>query len=80
MKNTASAWVPLLWASALVSGCMSAQEHRASVRDDSTDRVTVGKVHREIKVGMSGAQVAEILDSPDRGTGGLRQGYRRNPA
>jgi outer membrane protein assembly factor BamE (lipoprotein component of BamABCDE complex) len=44
---------------------MSAQEHRANVRDDSTDRVTVGKVQREIKVGMSSAQVAEILGSPN---------------
>jgi outer membrane protein assembly factor BamE (lipoprotein component of BamABCDE complex) len=44
---------------------MTAAEHRADVRDDATDRVTVGRVQREIKVGMSGAQVAEVLGSPN---------------
>lgn len=31
----------------------------------TTDRITVGKVQREIKVGMSTAQVIEILGSPN---------------
>jgi outer membrane protein assembly factor BamE (lipoprotein component of BamABCDE complex) len=49
----------------LVSGCMSAGQHKAAVRDDSTDRVTVGNVQREIRVGMSGAEVAQVLGSPN---------------
>jgi len=48
-----------------LSGCMTAAEHRTSVQDNSTDRVTVGKVQKEIRVGMSGAQVATILGSPN---------------
>jgi outer membrane protein assembly factor BamE (lipoprotein component of BamABCDE complex) len=54
----------LLVAMAL-GGCMSASEHRASVQDNSTDRVTVGKVQKEIRVGMSGAEVAQVLGSPN---------------
>lgn len=49
----------------VLSGCMSAGEHRAAVRDDTGDRVTAGKVQKEIRVGMSGGQVAEILGSPN---------------
>ncbi len=49
----------------LMSGCMTAQEHREAVQDDSSDRVTVGNVQREIKLGMSGADVAKVLGSPN---------------
>jgi outer membrane protein assembly factor BamE (lipoprotein component of BamABCDE complex) len=48
-----------------VSGCMSAAQHRADVQDNSTDRVTVGTVQKEIKVGMSGAEVAAALGAPN---------------
>jgi outer membrane protein assembly factor BamE (lipoprotein component of BamABCDE complex) len=44
---------------------MTAAQHRESVQDNSTDRVTVGKVQREIRVGMSGADVAQVLGSPN---------------
>ncbi len=50
---------------ALVTGCQSAAFHRQQVQDDSTDRVTVGKVQKEIRIGMSGADVAEVLGSPN---------------
>ena len=46
-------------------GCMTASEHRADVRDDTGDRITVGKVQREVKVGMSSSAIAEILGSPN---------------
>ena len=49
----------------LLSGCMTAQEHREAVQDDSSDRVTVGNVQREIKLEMSGADVAKVLGSPN---------------
>ncbi|GAB4389089.1 MAG: hypothetical protein Kow0025_12260 [Thermodesulfovibrionales bacterium] len=51
---------------ALLSGCMSASQHAAEVRRGTEgDRLTVGKVQREIRTGMSGAEVAEVLGSPN---------------
>ncbi len=44
---------------------MSAQKHRDSIRDDSGDRISVGKVQRSVKVGMSSAAVIETLGSPN---------------
>ena len=44
---------------------MSAKKHKADVQDDSTDRVTVGVVQKEIRVGMSGSEVAQVLGSPN---------------
>lgn len=58
-------WLVALFTTLVLGGCASAPQHRADVRDDSTDRVTVGKVQREVRVGMSGAQVAEVLGSPN---------------
>jgi outer membrane protein assembly factor BamE (lipoprotein component of BamABCDE complex) len=49
----------------VISGCASAGMHRQKVQDDSGDRITVGKVQREIKKGMSSSQVAERLGSPN---------------
>jgi len=49
----------------LLTGCMTAGQHRAAVRDDTADRLTAGKVQREIHVGMSGGQVSEILGAPN---------------
>jgi outer membrane protein assembly factor BamE (lipoprotein component of BamABCDE complex) len=46
-------------------GCMSASEHRAEVNNPTNDRVTVGTVQKEIRVGMSGAEVATVLGSPN---------------
>ena len=50
---------------ALVTGCQSAAVHKQQVQDDSSDRVTVGKVQKEIRTGMSGAEVAQVLGSPN---------------
>ncbi|SFL28895.1 hypothetical protein SAMN05216302_10545 [Nitrosomonas aestuarii] len=49
----------------LFSGCQSAGTHRAAATDNSSDRMTVGKVQREIRVGMSNAEVAQVLGSPN---------------
>lgn len=48
-------------------GCQSPQEHAANVRaaQEAGDRLTVGTVQREIRVGMSGAEVAQVLGSPN---------------
>jgi outer membrane protein assembly factor BamE (lipoprotein component of BamABCDE complex) len=48
----------------LLSGCMSAGEHRAAVQGEG-DKLTVGTVQREIKVGMTGADVARVLGAPN---------------
>lgn len=49
----------------LLGGCMSASQHRQDVQDDTGDRVTVGTVQKEIRIGMSGAEVAAALGSPN---------------
>ena len=49
-----------------VTGCQSAAQHLEDVRAaDSEKTLSVGKVQREIKVGMTGGQVAEVLGSPN---------------
>src|SRR4030067_863582 len=51
---------------ALMSGCMSASEHASKVQEGlQGDRLTVGTVQREIRIGMSGAEVAQVLGSPN---------------
>ncbi|HSM31561.1 MAG TPA: hypothetical protein VK854_12755 [Woeseiaceae bacterium] len=55
----------LLVAASLVLSACSATRHRAEVQDDTIDRVTVGTVQREIRVGMPSAEVASILGAPN---------------
>lgn len=56
----------LMVAVLLVSfGCQTASKHREAVRDDSTDKLTVGTVQKEIRVGMSSADVVGVLGSPN---------------
>lgn len=47
------------------SGCSSAGQHRAAVRDDTADRISAGTVQREIHNGMTSAEVVSILGSPN---------------
>lgn len=49
----------------LVFGCASASDHRADVQDPVGDELTVGTVQREVRVGMSGGEVAGVLGSPN---------------
>ena len=49
----------------ILSGCATANLHRQRVQDNTGERITVGKVQREIRVGMSSAKVAEILGAPN---------------
>jgi len=57
----------LLFAVAVLSmtGCMSASSHRADVDQASGANLTVGTVQKEIRIGMSGAEVAGALGSPN---------------
>jgi outer membrane protein assembly factor BamE (lipoprotein component of BamABCDE complex) len=49
----------------LCVACTSVAQHRKEVRNDDADRLSVGKVQREIRVGMSSAEVVEVLGSPN---------------
>lgn len=60
MKNLA--WLLMVL---LAAGCGSASYHRSQVQDNSADSLTVGKVQREIRMGMSSAAVVEVLGSPN---------------
>lgn len=48
-----------------LSGCVTAAQNKAEVQNNSSDRMTVGKAEREIRVGMTNAEVAEVLGSPN---------------
>ena len=47
------------------AGCSTAPQHRADVQDESMDRVTVGVVQKEIRIGMPGSAVIESIGSPN---------------
>ncbi len=49
----------------LLAACQTAQQHAAGVQQAQGDNLTVGKVQSEIRKGMTGAQVAEVLGSPN---------------
>lgn len=53
--------IALLLALACLAGCYTHPRDE----DGPAERLTVGKVQGEIKVGMSGAAVAELLGSPN---------------
>lgn len=57
----------LLMGLLVMTGCQSAQQHARDVdaAQQEGDRLTVGTVQREIRVGMSGAEVAQVLGSPN---------------
>jgi len=63
--RTIKLWTTILAVLAL-GGCMSASQHAADVQQGvSGDKLTVGTVQREIRNGMSGAEVAQALGSPN---------------
>ena len=51
----------------VLSGCQSAEDHTRDVEaaNAEANRLTVGTVQREIRIGMSGADVATVLGSPN---------------
>jgi len=51
--------------SMLTAGCSTAPIHRAAVRDAELQRVTLGTVQRELRVGMSNADVLALLGPPN---------------
>jgi len=47
-----------------LTGCTTV-DHRSNLHSVKEQDMTVGKVQKEVRVGMSGAQVAEALGSPN---------------
>lgn len=51
--------------SVILTGCQGADYHREKVSSDSINGISVGVVQREVKVGMSSAEVVAIAGSPN---------------
>lgn len=51
--------------SLFLSGCISAVQHQRELHSTQEREMTVGIVQKEIRVGMSAAEVAETLGSPN---------------
>lgn len=50
----------------LIAGCQSADQHAAAVRQaQDADKLTVGTVQREIRIGMAGSDVVGVLGAPN---------------
>ena len=66
MRAIRSGLALALFASAL-TGCQSAADHAASVQQaqQASSRLTVGTVQRQIKIGMTNAEVVEVLGAPN---------------
>jgi outer membrane protein assembly factor BamE (lipoprotein component of BamABCDE complex) len=47
------------------SGCMSATDHRNAVNAAVADRLTLGTIQKEIRQGMSSAEVVTVLGAPN---------------
>lgn len=56
---------PLLMVPVLLSSCMTAAEHQRSLGSTQEREMTLGVVQKEIRVGMSQADVAAALGSPN---------------
>jgi outer membrane protein assembly factor BamE (lipoprotein component of BamABCDE complex) len=57
--------VSFLLPMAFISGCMSASQHQQALHSSREREMTVGIVQKEIRVGMSQADVAMALGSPN---------------
>ena len=55
----------LLFISLLLSGCMTAAQHQKSLHSTQEREMTLGIVQKEIRAGMSQADVATSLGSPN---------------
>ena len=65
MKHSRNVIIAIMMLLLMTFGC-SATHHAADVREaDDIDRITVGTVQREIVLGMSAADVASVLGSPN---------------
>jgi hypothetical protein len=60
-SRSQSALVPFFWLTLMLGSCGGMPPKEPAPED----RLTVGKVQGEIKVGMSGAEVIQVLGSPN---------------
>lgn len=65
MKVNRLAIICVLAAVMLTSGCMTAAEHQRTLSSANEREMTVGLVQKEIRVGMSQADVATAIGSPN---------------
>ena len=66
MQNSRIAQIlSVIWIGVLLNGCMTAPQHYRDTHGAQERQMTVGTVQREIRKGMSGAEVAEVLGSPN---------------
>ena len=65
--RTGLQFVSCLVALSIVAGCQTAAQHAENVRaaEGAGDRMTVGTVQREIRVGMTSSEVVEVLGAPN---------------
>ena len=63
-RNLAACLLPLI-ATILFAGCTTAADHQRSLGSSNEREMTVGIVQKEIRAGMSQADVAEALGSPN---------------
>jgi len=64
-KNILALYLCIILAAFSISGCISAQEHYKDTHGYQERNMTVGIVQKEIRKGMSGADVATALGSPN---------------
>jgi len=55
----------ILWVGLVLTGCMSASQHQQSLPSAEERKLTTGVVQKEIRKGMSQADVAAALGSPN---------------
>lgn len=65
MRRTWKALVILTLIAGWAAGCRTAAEHQQTLPTTKEREMTVGIVQKEIRVGMSGADVASVLGSPN---------------
>lgn len=58
-------FIPIIIITIFIYGCMSAAEHQSSLPSTQEREMTVGVVQKEIRKGMSQADVAIALGSPN---------------
>ncbi len=65
MKKALLAFLAVATLLGLASGCQSAAEHQRAVSEEPVEKFTLGNVQRKISKGMSQADVASSLGSPN---------------
>ncbi len=65
MNQRTTSFLPLILAAALFGGCMTASEHSRNLGSSQEREMTLGIVQKDLHKGMSQADVATALGSPN---------------